>query len=130
MEKNLILKSQANEIFEEIQRRGLDPSQFQWEERDSELHGGGLLVSALIHRPTQYYFIFDRRYEERYTVRSPGRDTGIDKREVSSWVGQRQHVLEWLNCLKREIEAPDLWGAISQETKLAETASTSGASNT
>ena len=130
MAKNLILRTQANEILENIRKRGLDPSEFQWKEVKSRATPN-LLVSGLFHGPTGHYFIFDFfRSVEYYTVRSPGPGSGFDLGYPKTWGEQYANVLEWLDWLKREVEAPDLWAAISQERKLAEVASASAASNT
>ena len=77
MEKILILKTQANEIFQAMQSLGLDPSQFAWEEVPSKITQG-LAVSRLVHRPTGHYFMFDFRQRKHWIERSPGDGVGVE----------------------------------------------------
>ena len=121
MAQRLILKSHANEVLLLIYHEGLAPSQFEWEERSSK-HADNLEVSALIHRPTGYYFLFDfyGSTSEHWAEFSPASGSPLHSVHAGSWEFQRDYVLAWITFLKREIEAPDLWGAICQEMKLAE----------
>jgi len=102
-----------------IEKRSLDASQFVWEDRESTRRQDRV-VSALVHRPTGYYFLFDFIDQEHWAERSPGSDSPLDTKYPKVWGNQRVYVYEWLGYLKREIEAPDLWAEISQETELAE----------
>jgi hypothetical protein len=55
-------------------------------------------------------------------VYSPGEHT-FEEREFSlTWESQLEHVKNWATYLKREIDAPDLWGQILNEKGLAEAA--------
>lgn len=130
MGKKLLLKTQTNEILKAIRERGLNPSEFQWTECDSK-HKPNLRVSSLVHRPTGYYFVFDFfRYGIRHVgERSPGMDASVETERTEHWANQCEYAMEWLGLLKQELEAPDLWAAISQETKLAEVASSPDITN-
>ncbi len=125
MAKHLILKTQKNVVLEAILQNGLDPSEFQWIECNST-NTAGLQVSELIHKNTRYYFIFDFLEDRHWTEYSPGPDSQVHRQYPGNWDQLYRHVLQWLNSLRQEIEAPDLWDVISQESKLAEAASASG----
>lgn len=112
--KALILKTQKNEALELLTHEGLDPKEFLWEERQSG-KTLNLQVSALIHRPTGFYFVFDFHKGQHYTVRSPGETSAFDTQFPGSWVYQRGYLIEWINSVKREYEALDLWAAVTSE---------------
>ena len=125
MNEKLILQSQKNEVFILIERRyGLAPSEFEWVKITSE-ESANLEVSALSYKPSNYYFLFDfyRSTDSHFAHYSPGEDSAEYKVRTGSWQAQREEVDRWLRSLKREIEAPDLWGAIAEQRKVAEAAS-------
>lgn len=116
MAEDKLLRSQKNEIFELIKRNNLNPSDFKWDKILSK-YTEKLEVPKLIHQPSDYYYIFERRGGFDWTENSPG----INKwTESCSVLGlHRQYVNEWLNRLKKEIE-PDLWESISEENIFSE----------
>ncbi|MBA7510499.1 hypothetical protein ES705_02484 [subsurface metagenome] len=121
MEKRTLMKSQKNDIFKVIRHMGLKPSEFQWEERNSWWMAD-VQVSALLHRRTGYYFVFDFDGESHRAERSPGRDSPVERELTEHWGIQCQYAMGWLGYLKREVEAPDLWTIFLRETKLTEAA--------
>lgn len=127
--EHLILKTQANKLFQTIKQLGLDPLEFEWR-REKNIPEGTLIVSVLVHKPTEYYFHFGFLRGQEWCQRSPGPDRSVDERYGSAWDSQEAHAHEWLSCLKREIETPDLWESVSQEKALVEAASAEGLSNT
>ena len=130
MDKRLILKTQANEIFEAIVKIGLNPSDFQWQEDDSQSSEVALhKVSKLVHQPTEYYFIFDYHYARHYAKRSPGKDCAVESKLTENWIQQFHFAREWLNFLKQEVDAPNLWDALAQERGLVEAATASETGN-
>jgi len=52
-----LLKTQMNEVFEIIKSFELNPLEFNWGEDDS--HNISRKISFLVHKPTQYFFVFD-----------------------------------------------------------------------
>jgi len=127
-EKQLILPTQKSQVFSCVQESGLIPSDFEWEEYDSK-ESPGLKVSRLFHRPTGFYFIFDFYEDHHFGVWSPTEYNTIGLAKTDTWGFQFDRVKGWLKYVKREIEEPDLWEALSQETKLAEVASSSETTN-
>lgn len=107
---------------------GFDPSEFQWEDGKSPLKPD-MYVSVLKHKRSGYFFVFDYSATGHSALYSPGSDARVARRPTHTWPSQLSCVIEWLKHLKREIEAPDLWGAVAQERKLAEAASSSETPN-
>lgn len=120
-----LLKSQANQVLEELRNAGISPLEFKWEDTNSPNYGAKHVVSKLVHAPSGYYFIFDNVGEFR-SVWSPGMEKEQQRANSSSWNGQVKHLKEWLRYLKREVESPDLWSAIFQESELIEATSSDG----
>lgn len=127
-EKHLILRTQANGIFEDIQKLGLNPSEFEWLETESG--GGRRVISVLSHKPTGYYFAFELQEVGGHLAKmSPGQESPVEYDHTRSWANQYRRVGQWLASLKKEYEAPDLWGAVALEAKLAEAAAAEGDDN-
>jgi len=121
--KKLILKTQANEVFNSIKDLDIDPSEFEWQEIESNTPDGEYFdVSKLVHVPTGYYFIFDYDYESHYGTRSPGGGRAVESRETEHWYKQLEYAKTWLRSLKKQIDAPDLWTTIIKEKDLIITA--------
>ncbi len=129
--KNLLLRTQANDVFQAIRQAGLDPSSFELVEQDS-LITPNLLVPAVVHKPTGYYCRFDGDANHLYDVRwSPAAQSMVGNLNVSKWDNNQIVIVRsWLVYLKREIEVPDFWASLAQETQLIEAASSSETGNT
>lgn len=112
-----LLPSQAAEVFFMLSNSGLNPTEFSWQEVPSA-YAEKLPAQKLVHGPSGFYFLFDRRegYEFPFRSRcSPGKDTIIMSTESSSWANQKETVKQWVSYLKREVETPDVWGQVLQE---------------
>ena len=124
-----LLKSQKNEIFILIKQATLDPKEFEWEEREeteSYSHGEVTLhFHRLVHKPSGYAALFG----ENFLSYSPGEQIPNQTQDKIGWSGKRLAVESWLANLKHEIEAPDLWSALTQEQELF-SAEPAGAVNT
>lgn len=125
---HLVLKSQKNEIFQAIQKIGLQPSQFEWGEVPS-IRLPLMTVSVLVHTPTNYYFRFDFQEGRHWCEYSPGTSQPVFATYPGSWSVVTPHVDSWLTNLKREVESPDLWKAVAQERALTTAAAKEGESN-
>jgi len=117
MSKSIILKSCANKVLHFIKANGLDATEFTWEETYST-QSHPLIVSKLIHSHTSYYFIFDFLKDAHYCEYSPGKEKLVDKTYPGDWATQFSYFEEWISYLKREIESPDLWGALQNEKNI------------
>ena len=126
MDKLPFLKSQRNWVFERIKAVGLDPTEFEWSERETA-DNSSQRHSILIHRPTQFYYFFGILPNGTHTPEySPGKDkeVGFAKEMYTGevWRNIELALPLWLKYLKREIEAPDLWTALQQESQLIDAA--------
>jgi hypothetical protein len=117
MRASLILRSQANEVFNAIRQSGLDPTQFAWSTQYGWLNQE-LVVSRLTHTPSGFYYTFDFSDQGHWAEFSPGEHKVVQTAHPGAWSQQLGYVGLWLTYLKREIEAPDLWAAIRTETDL------------
>jgi hypothetical protein len=126
MEIRLLLRSQANQVFEAIKSAGLQATDFDW--RDATGHASMTRVSRLVHKASGYYFIFDN-VVQFCSKWEPGQQTLVDSRYWGDWESQRDCCRSWLSYVRRETESPDLWGAISKEAQLLESAASAGTSN-
>lgn len=126
MEIRHLLRSQANQVFEAIKNAELEPSEFEWQ--DAESLYSAHVVSRLVHRPSGYSFSFDNE-DEFHSQWSPGHQTKWDGGGDNSWIAQLDWFVDWLTYLRREIETPDLWGAISSGAEVLESAASTDSSN-
>jgi hypothetical protein len=117
-----LLQSQMNEVFASVKHSGLDPSEFVWERWTSERDESSD-TSALIHRPSRYWFQFDMGDDGHYCIFSPGNETTREENYPGSWRMQMNYVESWLGYLKREIEAPDMWTMLAGGNTLSAAAS-------
>ena len=106
-----------------IQKMGLNPAEFEWTTETRPITGGGTyIVSKLVHTQSKYWIFFDTTR----TVFSPGASKRTDDSVVLSGYlgGELNSRLEsaglWLEYLKREITAPDIWATVRQERAIAE----------
>lgn len=107
-----LLRSQANDVFSLIRRVEMEPAEFVWELVVSQF--GRYWVQQLVHKPTGYYFVFDFA-ENKHCLRcSPWTDGPEHSSYTVSWNSQYDGVTEWLQALRREASAPDLWGQLSK----------------
>ena len=110
-----LLKTQANDVLNAVRKNGLDPEDFTWELETT---------ATLRHTTSRYFFTFHLvDYGQHQAEYCPGEDTAYEDRRGGDWDGQLSLVETWLTNLKREIQAPDLWSLLSEQTALVEAAS-------
>ena len=117
-----LLKTQRNTILSLVQNVGLAPIDFRWHQAEvmTNSFGNRSLVSIFTHVPTQFYY----RFGPEYDVFSPGPASRTGDVKASIWDTTRISLVRlWLSYVKREYEAPDLWGLLRQEKKLLQLAS-------
>ncbi len=117
-----LLKSQANELLGALKDAGWNADQFRWEETESNNYSGKD-APRIVHLGSGYYFTFDNVEETFFSEWSPALETTMGKTQSGSWTNQLQHFNQWLSFLRREVESPDLWEAISNETEIIDAAS-------
>jgi hypothetical protein len=123
-----LLKSQANQVFGALNDNGWNPADFEWQDIAS-VASRGEPISKLVHKPSGYYFTFDNAAGGFFSVFSPAAERESGAESFGSFSIQLGGLIRWLSWLKRETETPDLWGAISQQDNLIESA-TSDMDNT
>ncbi|MEP6833417.1 MAG: hypothetical protein ABJB74_08480 [Gemmatimonas sp.] len=106
-----LLPTQRNEIFLQIKKSGLHPGAFEWYEVGSAFTNG-ILVPQLQYSDTKFVFRFDRHGDRPWSVYSPAETELTKLVRGDNWWHTEYAVSEWLSCLKREVEAPDLWRGI------------------
>ncbi|MFC1693675.1 hypothetical protein ACFL1R_09240 [Candidatus Latescibacterota bacterium] len=103
-----LLKTQKNKVLNILQEQNLPLSDFKWKHSPYSITNDNCLI--LNYKDGKFYFDFCIyknksdfcRYspaETRYTLDIP----------TTSWGVMLANVTKWAYCLKREIEAPDLW---------------------
>jgi len=108
-----LLQSQKNEVFKMIRGCGLDPINFEWHEYSPGSHLG-TTVPLLSYAGTEYFFAFDVSRRVHNAIFSLGTDRLVEEVESPGWSDQYASVSRWLDCLKRELNEPDLWNSVSQ----------------
>jgi hypothetical protein len=131
MQRKLLLRTQRDEVFLAVQKRGFNPSDFVWQERESAWQQF-LRINVLSHHPTGHSFGFDFYEGQHIAAMSPGSNSWEENvvPVPRDWPGQLKLVHQWLILLRKEVEAPDLWASISQEKMLVQLASNREADQT
>jgi hypothetical protein len=113
---HFLLDSQWNDVFAAIQAAGLNPAEFERTQASSPRANGH--VSALHHPPSKATFRFDFDGTQPWADYTPGYDRPRDERAAGNWDGQLNYVKQWLEYLKREWRAPDLWAELRAQRRL------------
>lgn len=123
MDERLVTRDQKNDLFAFAVEIGLNPDEFTWEKRPSR-DNSKLLVSAIVHLPTDSYFVFDFethiggwRLTEHKVECSPGSSTSPESHQCTVEERPLQFALRWLERVKRELEIPDLWDEIARQRR-------------
>lgn len=112
----VLTTTQGNEVFRMIERNGLDPHAFRWEETrpfSHHPHPGDLLLYRPSGKPEapEVFFAFGR---ERVAW-SPASERLYEERSAGDWREQTlQYVSLWLGNIKREA-GPSLWDSFPLE---------------
>lgn len=117
-----LLKSQSNEVYLALAKKGFKASDFAWEEVDS-LNYDKRKSALLRHTSSQYYFVFDNHGKYYYQC-SPSYQSIFESSQRDSWKGLMSSFNNWVDYLSREVNAPDLWAELPSETELVESTST------
>src|SRR5688500_9930705 len=107
MEK-VLARTQENELFALIQRVGLDPADFAW---SLEHHPPArTLHEKAVHRPTgsRFELWLDRDGDFWFDF-WPNHVGGPHHSYVKGWASAKEKFSGWLQCVRRDHEAPDLW---------------------
>jgi hypothetical protein len=116
-----VQKWKKNQIFDAILKAGLDPKDFDFEDRDTEVR--------IKHKWSDSSFIVGGdpgHYVGHYVVG----DSSNWPYEVYSWESVMPRVSNWLEQVKRDLETPDLWAELQREAELLGGASNEANENT
>jgi hypothetical protein len=119
-----LLKSQKNVVFEVIQANGLEPADFSWGIGKYKVPSDDILTRGLIdheyevprltYKNSQFFFQFGLYKGGHHCTYSPGSNKPVHQEFSLSWSSIINRVVRWLNNLKRENEAPDLWAEMGK----------------
>ncbi len=102
-----IKPTQKNEIFQILQGENLPLIEFKWTTIRSLV---AEQVPKLNYKDGEFYITFDySEYGEFLTIISPGHDKRVEGITCGRWDDVINTVKEWAKCLRREIDAPNLW---------------------
>jgi hypothetical protein len=120
-----LLKSQKNQVLAVINRAELSPKDFEWTDVPTAVtatasRSRSYMVQALVHAPTDAWFIFDIDVERghHYAIFRPGRQGPGEQINAGDWTSEIGYVQRWVEYVKREYEAPDLWGELTRQREL------------
>jgi hypothetical protein len=120
-----LLKTAQNNVLDSVRASGIAPTQFVWETVVIQEWAGGYqcryTTSKFVHVPSGFYYQFGA-YNDTF---SPGHLQRVQYEKVVHWQSRLQVVIYWLNELKEQLDAPDLWVELLQVRQLSQTASDS-----
>ena len=110
-----LLPSQRNQVYDAITQAGFSPAQFKLSDQlVTKIHG---TFTELSLNGSEYYYRFYENHGGHVGVFSPGHDTLSEQVNPGAWLSQLNHIYKWLSLVKREIEQPDKWQHIFDESK-------------
>lgn len=112
-ETHILLQSQKNKVYKILQAVGLEPANFTWTEHNL-MPSVDKIFPRLNYLDGNYYFQFEFYYGEHCCKFSPGEEMVMQSEKPKTWILLVKYFCQWLNCLKREIEAPDFWKEIEK----------------
>lgn len=112
-----LLGSQKKELFDRIVLSKMEPTEFR-EIRISSRYIGEAEITAIEHKPSEFYFCFDQREGLFELECSPGGDRRILETGRARWSEAFAVFGFWLNYLNREINTVDPWAAIANEPNI------------
>jgi hypothetical protein len=103
--------TQRNEVLATVRAARLEPANFEW---GSALRYRGS-QAVLTHTATSsfYDFIFDGGLWKG--AWQPTREAPLASETLGTWINVLRAVSGWLDVLRAEIEAPDLWAELQRE---------------
>lgn len=119
-----LTKTRKNAVMQAILDVGLSPMEFEWARVPSGVInvGGGRdpwLVDVLLHRPTRYSFLFDvDEHGSLWVSYLPGPEGSRYRSHSGGWEQVLDAVGSWLEAVRDEHGAPDLWTALESHREL------------
>ena len=123
----VLSRTQSNDIFTLIKRVGLEPGDFdyhvQLEDDDKE-------AAVFTHKPTGSWLSIRLSREHLWLTWWPKFGSGAPNALVKGWDEARDRAFRWLQAIKQDHDAPDLWVEARKEHKLSDAAGAVGEANT
>jgi hypothetical protein len=117
----LLLKDDRNKIFKAIERAGLHPIEFDYNDDGAEVR--------IKHKWSESYFTVGGN-AVLYTGHYVSGDAPAWPYEVYNWEALMMRVSTWLEEVKHDLETPDLWAELRRETELLGDTSNEATENT
>jgi len=108
-----LLKTQKNELYKILESNELNPSDFSWDVRESKMETD-TDISVLFYRERDFYFQFDFTSDQWCLTYAPAKEKRSDFDAVSGWNDVTYSLKIWIDLLKKELDAPDLWQEIEK----------------
>ncbi len=114
-----LIASQRETVLKICQKHGLDPSEFKWEKVARGNIYRGPFISKIVHKATEFYFLFEFTYEgELWDEYSPSKDGDIERDDhQTDWSIRFTNVEMWASYVAREIDAQRFLDTVMRETK-------------
>ena len=111
-----LLITQQNDLFDLIQKQGLDPKDFHWDKSKQSEYDANQTSTAIqiTYKETGFFFRFDQdgsRNRLNYCVYSPGAKQFKDTVGANEWELRKNVFFDWLKFLRREISVENKWEA-------------------
>src|SRR5271157_1717455 len=111
-----LLKTQKSDVFGMLSQAGLSPGEFEWGTKKHTRYDGGQItytISVLSHARTGYFCEFQPSGGVNY---SPGEERSVEFQQVvGGWGDVRDALSAWIECLKRQLDAPDPWADLGTD---------------
>lgn len=120
-ERRPLLRVQENQIYEVIRKIGLEPHNFDWTEE--LIYHDYYLCPRITYRPdNRFSFLFGFAADGRWAKWLPPLDDIGTSERARSWKEMFRYFVLWLQALKRDVDAPDLWRALRAEQAITNAA--------
>jgi hypothetical protein len=120
------MMTEKNAVFEAVDRAGLDARAFEWRVLESYMEpsqfGANYSEASQLHHCASGYFYTFGQYIDQF---SPGPTDRIESASLyeysdsNKWRNRWSALTTWLERLKEELEAPDLWQEMLKERSLS-----------
>jgi hypothetical protein len=109
-----LLQSQKNDLYDKIIEVGLSPIQFEFVQEPSRFNNFQP-VTILKYYGSDFYFNFDNIGKNLQYNYNPGIEYIEVSGMASDWIEELKYFHQWLQYLKREVDAPNKWERLKQE---------------
>jgi hypothetical protein len=119
----ILSRLEENQILAAIQTAKLDPYDFEWLSRmdRSEEH------RRIVHKPTESYLDFSFWTDGGHWMTwRPTFPSGERSAAAENWNTATRVINLWVEIVRRNHEAPDLWGALRSQTAIPDAAARAG----